>query len=315
MKKSIIALALGLLCCLPLLADDCLYPELNGKKGEQIRQVLHDKIVNHTVLGYSNVWASATDADDRGDGTKNIWDMYTNCVFNKYNDKCGSGESEEECECYNREHSLPKSWWGGDTSEPMYTDLHHIIPTDRYANSQRSAWPYGEVTNVQYTSSNGCKLGYGTWGSSGNNMTFEPADEYKGDFARIYFYMATCYMDKNFTQGGKGYQIFASGTADFLSTARNLYLKWHRNDPVSEKERKRNDVVEKRQKNRNPFVDDPELVEYIWGDKKNVVYTCGTEGIEDVELTEPAASKMLIDGVLYIVRDGKMYNLTGVQVR
>lgn len=314
MKRYTVLSLLALLCSTMMWADECLYSDLNGKKGEEIRTALYNHIKNHNVLSYPNVWASATDADDRGDGTNNIWDMYSACVFSKW-DKCGSGESQAECECYNREHSLPKSWWGGDTSEPMYTDLHHVIPTDRYANSQRSAWPFGEVTNVQWTSSNGSKLGYGTWGSSGNNMTFEPADEYKGDFARIYFYMVTCYKDKDFTQGGKGYKVFISETAELNSTARNLYLKWHRQDPVSDKERNRNNVVEKRQNNRNPFVDEPDLVEYIWGDKKNVTYSCGGQDMEDVTVSEPAATKVLQNGVIYIIREGKKYTIQGTEVR
>ncbi|MDE6450273.1 MAG: endonuclease, partial [Muribaculaceae bacterium] len=53
----------------------------------------------------------------------------------------------------------------------------------------------------------------------------------------------------------------------FTNWAINLLLKWHRQDPVSEKETKRNDVVYGRQKNRNPFIDHPELVEHIWGNK------------------------------------------------
>ena len=38
------------------------------------------------------------------------------------------------------------------------------------------------------------------------------------------------------------------------------------------------------------------------------------EGIEDVVLTEKA-HKVVVDGVLYIVRDNKMYNAQGTQVR
>ncbi len=39
-----------------------------------------------------------------------------------------------------------------------------------------------------------------------------------------------------------------------------------------------------------------------------------TEGIEEVVLTE-SVQKVMVDGVLYIVRDNKMYNVQGVQVR
>lgn len=314
--KHTFAVLFTLFFCTFLFAEDCPYAYLEGKKGNDIRTALSTQLKNHTVLSYSSVWASATDADDRGDGTNNIWDMYSNCIFSKY-DKCDNSnyDTNVDCECYNREHSLPKSWWGSSTDEPMYTDLHHIVPTDNVANSQRSAWPLGEVDDVEWTNGSS-KLGYGTFGSSGNNKTFEPADEYKGDFARIYFYMATCYMDKNFTQGGKGNKVFMSGTANFNSKALDLYLEWHRNDPVSQKEIARNNKVAKKQGNRNPFVDEPELAEYIWGNKKNVAYSCnGQQGVEDIHVSEPAAQKVLKDGVLYILRGEHVYTIQGVEVR
>ena len=67
---------------------------------------------------------------------------------------------------------------------------------------------------------------------------FEPDDEYKGDFARSYFYMATCYNDEiaNWTQGNLGgtrYPVFTDWTLQML-------LEWHRLDPVSQKEITRN---------------------------------------------------------------------------
>lgn len=314
MKRNF-AILFSLLFCGYLFAEDyCQYDYLNGKKGNEIRKALYEKLKDHTVLGYGQVWANVTGADDRGDGTNNIWDMYSNCVFSKY-DKCGSGDSKSDCECYNREHSLPKSWWGGSEDEPMYTDLHHLIPTDRLANSQRAAWPLGEVDSVLWTNGS-AKLGYGIFGSNSSNMTFEPADEYKGDFARIYFYMATCYMNKSFTQNRYGGKIFKAGTADLNQTALNLYLEWHRKDPVSQKEIDRNNKVEKKQGNRNPFVDDPEMAEYIWGKKKNVAYSCAADrGIEDIHVSEPAAQKIWMDGVLYIVRGEHIYTIQGVPVR
>ena len=302
-----------LLCAMTVWADVPCYSELEGLKGMQILDALQAKISDHTVLSYSSIWASNTGADDRGDGTNNIWDMYSDCVFSKY-DKCSSGESTTNCECYNREHSVPKSWWGGSQDVPMYTDLHHVIPTDRLANSQRDAWPLGKVTNVEWTNGSS-KLGYGTFGSSGNNKTFEPADEYKGDFARIYFYMATCYKGQNLAVAGKGYQVFT--TAGLLTAkARQLYLEWHRQDPVSDKERARNKKVAQKQGNRNPYIDMPELVEYIWGNKSLVTYTCQGADIESVEESAPRAIKRIENGALYIeLPDGTRYTTTGARMR
>ena len=297
---------------------DCAYPELNGKKGNDILSTLHTLISNHTVLDYNDVRADKAKVDLKDDGT--VWDIYSDCSFSKSN-YCASGEYSA-CECYNREHILPQSWWGNDNSQPMRTDLYNVYPTDYEANSNRSAWPYGEVTGtVDWSNSLGSKVGYGTWGSSGNNMAFEPADVYKGDVARAYFYMITCYLDKNFTQGGKGYQVFtySSSKSSFTTKALNLYLKWHRNDPVSDKEKKRNDAVEKKQGNRNPFVDEPDLVEYIWGNKKSVAYNCGgsQSPVENIpeDKVQSNVTKIIRDGQLLIVIGEDIFTVMGEKVQ
>jgi len=291
------------------------HPELEGKKGLQIRDVLYSQIVNHTVLEYIDVRGDKALVDLNSDGK--IWDIYSNCSFDRW-DYCDNTnyDTEVECECYNREHILPKSFWGGSTTEPMYTDLHHIYSTDNATNQKRSAWPYAEVTGtVSYSNALGTKVGY----NYGYDCTvFEPADEYKGDIARIYFYMVTCYKDKKFSQGGKGYLMFSwSGSeCSFTDKALTCLLKWHRRDPVSQKEIDRNNKVAKKQGNRNPFVDDPGLVEYIWGDKKNVVYACQKDGVEELTVSQTAnVTKIIVDGHLYIQRDGCIYSITGERVK
>ena len=311
-------IALLLMCLFPLLAaaDDCPYSALDGKKDSELLNALHSMIVDHTVLSYNDVRGDRAKVDMRDDGT--IWDIYSDCRFTVY-DYCGTATDYEACDCYNREHALPKSWWGSDKNEPMYTDLHHVFSTDFAANSQRGAWAYGEVTKTPVWSNQlGSKVGYGTFGTSGNNYVFEPADEYKGDIARVYFYMVTCYNDKNFTQGGKGYQMFnySGGKASFTDKALAFLLKWHRNDPVSDKERTRNAKVLNKQNNENPFVIDPNLVEYIWGNRKGQAYACSSQGIENAipDAVQPAAVKVIRDGQLLIIRDGRTYTVTGQRV-
>lgn len=301
----------------------CAFPELEGKKGNAILESLHDMIASHTILTYDQVRADRAQVDFRSDGT--LWDMYSNCTFYS-SDYCNNSNATTttECDCYNREHSLPKSWWGSSTDEPMYTDLHHVISTDAASNSHRGADAYGEVSGTpDWSNSLGSKQGNTTtYTGGGYRKVFEPADMYKGDFARIYFYMITCYNDKNFAQGGQGYRMFTySGSkADFTPAALNLLLKWHRADPVSEKELLRNNAVEEKQGNRNPFVDDPELVEYIWGTKKNTAYSCSGEGNgEDIDVITMddnlSAQKILRDGQLFIIRGEKIYTITGAKVK
>ena len=55
-----------------------------------------------------------------------------------------------------------------------------------------------------------------------------------------------------------------------------ILLKWHRQDPVSQKEIDRNNGVESVQGNRNPFVDYPCLVEYLWGNNAGQTFSTST---------------------------------------
>jgi len=50
----------------------------------------------------------------------------------------------------------------------------------------------------------------------------------------------------------------------FSDTFLNIFITWHIQDPVSQKELVRNDAIYARQNNRNPFIDKPEYVCQIW---------------------------------------------------
>ncbi len=146
----------------------------------------------------------------------------------------------------------------------MVSDLHHVYPTDGKVNGLRSNFPFGEVRNATNTSRNGSKLGScATEGYSGT--VFEPINAYKGDIARVYFYMAVCYMDKNLGQYNTS--IFSGSTMD--TWALNMFIRWHKQDSVSQKELIRNHAADSLQHNRNPFIDYPELVEMIFGNQKD----------------------------------------------
>ena len=252
---------------------DCPYENLDGMTSFALRKALCEDISQHTMLSYNQIRGDKAKVDVRADGK--IWDIYSGYDF-YLSDYCSNIDIVEG-ECYNREHVLPKSWWGGSTSEPMYTDLHHVYSVDAMANDKRSAWIYDEVKSTSWSNNLGSKLG--TSANWSGETAFEPVDEYKGDVARVYFYMLTCYMDKDFTQGGKGYRYFSysNGVCDFQSKSLALMLKWHRQDPVSDKEITRNAKVFDLQGNENPFVVEPNLVEYIWGTMKGKPYDCDGE--------------------------------------
>ena len=287
------------------------YSDYEGMKGTQIIAALHEQIKDPDTVTYKNLRADLTGVDYREDGT--VWDMYSDCAFG-VKQYCYNTDVTEACNCYNREHVVPQSYWANDNSKKMRTDLFNVIPADAVANETRSAWAYGEVTGTTSWTNGVSTLGYGTYG----NNTFEPADEYKGDLARVYFYMLTCYRNEDFTKKGTGSKVFTfeNGVAGLTSTALSLFLKWHRNDPVSEKEINRNNGIERLQGNRNPYVDMPELVEYIWGINAAKTYVCTTTAINQTKHVAPQATKLLENGTLYLVLpDGTRYTTTGVRVR
>ncbi|HRU64159.1 MAG TPA: endonuclease, partial [Paludibacteraceae bacterium] len=202
---------------------------LDGKNTNNLRIAFQAIITNgHSVTSYDGLW-NAYKTTDINPSTGKIWDIYSNnCNFTWGNDQCGN--YSKECDCYNREHTTPQSWFNG--ASPMYSDLFNVYPTDGYVNNKRSNYPYGEVGSATYTSGNGSKLGTSNF-SGYNGTVFEPIDEYKGDLARTYFYMATRYADQCGTwTNGNGSVVYTS-TLGLTFYAINLFLKWSREDPVS----------------------------------------------------------------------------------
>ncbi len=244
------------------------YEAAEGKKNVALRLALQDIIDGHTSVGYGGLWEVYRTSDINEDGK--VWDMYSSCNWTPGNRQCGNYKNV--CDCYNREHSVPQSWFG--ERSPMVSDAFHIYPTDGKVNGQRSNYPFGECANGVKCDNNPKSLGrLGTSTFSGYTnvgKVFEPEDEYKGDFARTYFYMATRYADQNFTSGNGNkaftYSSSSNPRCDLTAYSIALFLKWHRNDPVSEKETQRNAAIYSYQHNRNPFIDYPQLAEYIWGD-------------------------------------------------
>ena len=260
--KRTSALNMLLLLALQLMAQSTdYYKNADGKSDSELKTALWQIINKHTQLSYRQLWEAYYETDVRDDGK--VWDMYSNATNYTFGtDQIGSNgnQGRQEGDGYNREHSMPKSWFNDEY--PMYTDLVHLVPTDGYVNGRRSNNPFGETTNPTYTSDGGfSKLGPSSI-SGYSGTVFEPNDEYKGDFARIYFYMVTCYEDRisswdSDMLSGNKYPAFTTWALDML-------LRWAEEDPVSQKEIDRNNAVYKWQGNRNPYVDYPGLEQYVW---------------------------------------------------
>ena len=259
------------------------YQDINGKSGKALFDAVQKVTkTGYSSLGYDGLWSAYqyTDLHDNG----YVWDMYSDCTWKSLSsNRCGS--YSDECDCFNREHSIPKSWYGGTTSGPG-CDIFHLVPTDGKVNGMRSNYPFGEVSSATYNKQ-GNKLGSaksitiingntiaGNEGASIScpaSKVFEPRDEYKGDFARGYMGALLRWAgEKNFTEG-EGSKTFTStfttGSFGLTKYGVALLMKWHRQDPVSQKEIDRNNGIQQTQGNRNPFIDYPYLAEYIWGEK------------------------------------------------
>ncbi len=226
---------------------------------------------------YSNLWTqyALSDLKPRTVGTGSsdvIWDIYsTNSdstdpyQYAPITSQCGTYNGEGSC--YNREHSIPLSWFSGSTStNGPATDYNFIFPTDGYVNGKRSNFPYGEVAKASYTSRNGSKLGQsGIAGVTGT--VFEPRDEFKGDVARAFLYFVTMYEDNipTWSSNADAAQSFDNNTFPAVKLPfLQMMIKWHNQDPVSKKEIDRNNATYSFQHNRNPFIDSPQLVNRIW---------------------------------------------------
>jgi endonuclease I len=237
------------------------YDAAEGLSGNALKNALFNIISNgFTSISYSNLWTAYATTDKKPNGK--VWDMYSDIPggtppyeYSFVTNQCGNYQNEGDC--YNREHSVPKSWFGD--ASPMYSDLFHVVPTDGKVNGQRSNYPYGQVGTATWTSQNGSKLGPSGFPGY-NGVVFEPIDSFKGDFARIYFYMCVRYKDKISSWTGESFN-----NGDLSTWTENLFLQWHILDPVSSKEIERNNNVYSLQHNRNPFIDNPDWVFYIWG--------------------------------------------------
>ncbi|MCL2649564.1 MAG: endonuclease [Candidatus Azobacteroides sp.] len=289
-KKSIFSLVLIILCS-SIYAEipQGYYNSINGKKNSALKTALSRILVEHTVLSYNSMWYYWKRMDARPDGS--VWDMYSNIIryFNS-NDYGVSG--------MNREHSFPKSWWavsGQVDQYDAYSDLNHLNPSDANANDAKSNYVLGE-TGKSVSFNNGVsKVGPNVYQGAPSTICFEPSDEYKGDFARAYMYIVTCYENYALQWRSEALQMLRNETYPvFQNWSKEMLLKWTRNDKVSQKETDRNEWTYIFQGNRNPFIDFPQLTEYIWGDSVDYAFKVPENLIaKDPVLVTPAQGTII----------------------
>lgn len=281
---------------------DGYYDRMDGKSKDVLKTAAKQCVIKHTELEYydlPNYWQYSDVYPELVNGNKRWWEMYSDETL-----LIRPGQTGKQAFSANkmqREHAVPKSWWkkNGDVEyTPAYSDMWNLYPSEPTANGAKSNYPFGEtrsaVFNNGVTKVGPPKSGYG----GGAYYVFEPADEYKGDFARTIFYMATVYDDLTWVYD---YMFVNNSYPSLLPWAVNMLLQWSRQDPVSQKEIDRNNIVEQYQGNRNPFVDFPNLAEYIWGVSTNdIFYLADQENSDpippitgDPEITAPINGESL----------------------
>ena len=348
MKKTTILLS-AIFFAFNVCAEDMpegYYNGIDGLKDAELKGAIRTCIRKHDSIPYGSgigkTWEVFyySDRNEEGD----MMDMYCDTWYKVNN----PGDVATGC---NIEHSFAKSWWGGGKNA-AYMDCYHLNPSNSTANGARGNYPLGNVVNLTKTAGS---LKIGTQHHEALNedfSIFEPKDEYKGDFARAYMYMATCYgKDKNgnidiVCKQYKGWRVdnkdvgskFAMQNDNYLEFQpweQEVIIQWHRQDPVSVKEIKRADAVSDFQHNRNPYIDYPYLAEYIWGkmagkavDMSHLVSSTDprfipgkSNGWDDSVVTTidgvtimPKAVKYILNGQIVIEREGHVYNMMGQEI-
>ena len=201
------------------------------------------------------------------------------------------GTNREHVWCQSRGFKAPSGAEG-----PAGTDVHHLISGDGFVNGKpHNNNPYGYVNpaDIKLEGTDGGKYPFSAGNIAGSPLhkhaedqsavVFEPQDSDKGDIARACFYMVACYNNLSGTDTITEYNpnltlvdyATSSGEREASSATHAVgmgilsdLLEWHELDPVDEYEIHRNNLIYNNfQHNRNPFIDFPEWVDYIWGDK------------------------------------------------
>ncbi len=273
-------------------AQEQYYRKAEGLRGTELKEALHNLIQPTFVLDYGGgagkTWSGFWQTDQMED--MQVRDRYSNTV--RYFNPDMSAVSN-----MNIEHIWANSWWGHEKNN-AYCDLFNLYPADATANGRKSNNPIGIVDGtVSYT--NGVtKVGKSSSYRADSLITvWEPADKWKGDFARTYFYMATCYshMTSLWTTTEGLLTVDPNSPLLMRPWVYNLMLEWAEADPLDEIEQERCDAICEIQGNRNPFVDYPELCYYIWGDKADEQFYCTEE--HGAEIFVPAACEEIDFGL------------------
>ena len=245
------------------------YQNVSTASSISLRNSLHNLIDNHNVASYNACKNHLKNTDEDPNNPDNVVLIYKqNSIFQD------DFASNSEVDFWNREHVWAKSL-GGFTSGPAYSDLHHLKPADNTVNTSKGNKSFDDG-GQQHNEATQCSF---------TDFTWEPADNVKGDIARILFYMDVRYEgdgnEPNLTIVEE-VNTYPNPNIGRLSTL----LQWHIQDPVDAFEINRNEVIYGIQDNRNPFIDHPEYVSIIWDTEITVSHALSLKGVMDFELSD-----------------------------
>jgi len=267
------------------------YDPLNGLSGSNLKQAMQDIIAEEGVVRaqtYTDIIDILKEADQNPANSNQVWLVYKEIGRAKLDYQTTSNSIGK----WNREHTYPRSrggfnsidlddiadgknvFWNttADSLRHGNSDAHALRAADGPENSSRGNQHYGQYNGPS-----------GTLG------------KFKGDVARSVFYMAIRYNNLAIVNG---FPVSTVGELGDLATL----LDWHRNDPPDDFEMNRNNIVYTWQFNRNPFIDYPDLVEYIWGNQVGNAWdpSLSINEVSDLNIRlypNPVKDKLYISGI------------------
>lgn len=297
------------------------YSSLNGLSGNSLKQAVQDIIAEFGVVrlhSYADIWEILSTADRNPENNNQVWALYREEPMAKLDQQFSSSIVGK----WNREHIFAQSRGGfetanGDTADGIsvyintsaatvvdgVSDAHHIRVANGQENSSRNNKNFGNVASS--TVYNGPSGTQGSW---------------KGDVARALFYMAVRFNGLNVLNGDPSEYLPSTSTSSGNIGDLATLLLWHQQDPPDDFEMNRNNYIYTWQNNRNPFIDNPCLVDVVFGANFGQTFPCSTLSNQDyfessvLVYPNPTVDYVILSGI-----DGKakaeIYTITGQKIK
>lgn len=294
------------------------YASLEGLSGNTLKQAVQDIIAEFGVVrlhSYADMWEILSTADRNPENNNQVWALYREVPMAKLDQQVSSSIVGK----WNREHIFAQSRGGfevamGDTADGIgvYTntsaattvdgvsDAHHIRVANGQENSSRNNKNFGNVASS--TVYNGPSGTQGSW---------------KGDVARALFYMAVRFNDLNVVNGDPTEDNAGSPSGNIGDLA--TLLSWNNSDPSDDFEMNRNNYIYTWQMNRNPFIDHPNLADYIFGANFGQPWfsTLSTQSLENSNILvypNPTIDYVILSGINGAAT-AEIYTISGQKIK